>query len=115
MHIVYDAGALIAAARRDPKMLLVHRRALAEGAVPLVPTIVLGQVWRGTPRNAMMATVLQRCRMHVLDVITATQGDSSAVSPVPRIWPTQWSPCSRCATLRRLTAAAGRKVEIFAV
>jgi predicted nucleic acid-binding protein len=126
VRIVYDAGALIAAERRDTTMLLVHRRALAEGATPLVPTIVLGQVWRGIPREAMLATVLKSCRMHVLDVNTAKlggqlcghAGTADLADAVVAVLAVRYGAAivtSDPDDLHRLTTAAGRTVQIFPV
>ena len=126
MQIVYDAGALIAVERRDPEMLLVHRRAVAEGAVPLVSTIVLGQVWRGTPREAVLTRVLKTCRMDVLDVNTAklggqlcgVAGTADLADAVVAVLALRYNAAivtSDPDDLRQLTAAAGRKLEIFTV
>jgi hypothetical protein len=126
VQFVYDAGALIAVERRDSEMLLVHQRAVAEGAVPLVPTIVLGQVWRGVPREAALTRMLKTCRMHVLDVTTAklggqlcrAAGTSDLAGAVVAVLALRYNASivtSDPDGLRRLTAAAGRKVAIFAV
>jgi len=126
MRIVYDAGALIAIGRRSGRMLLIHRRALSEGTVPIVPTIVLGQVWRGTPREASLAQALKACRPYVLDVVTAklggqlcgVAGTSDLADAVVAVLAMHYDApivTSDPDDLRRLTAAAGRKVEIFAV
>ena len=79
MRLVYDAGALIAAERRAPSMLALHRRSLRSPAPggshpPVVPTIVLGQVWRGSARQAPLSAVLAGCEVSPLDEITARQG-----------------------------------------
>lgn len=74
MGIVYDAGALIAAERNQPRFLALHRRALAERQRPVVSTVVLGQVWRGTARQAGLAQVLKSCTVLDLDTGTAKLG-----------------------------------------
>lgn len=74
MRVVYDAGALIAAERQSGRMLDMHRQTLAAGHRPVVPTIVLGQVWRGIGRQAALARMLKGCELHTLDVVTAKQG-----------------------------------------
>lgn len=71
MGVVYDAGALVAAERRSARMLDAHRLFLADGVVPIVPTIVLGQVWRGVASAAMLSWMLKGCRLDPLDVVTA--------------------------------------------
>ena len=126
LRVVYDAGALIALQRRSPRMLLLHRRALAGGSAPIVPTIVLGQVWRGFPREVGMATALTACRPHVLDVITAKLGGqlcgiagttdlADAVVAVLAVRYRAAIVTSDPDELAVLTVAAGRRSEIFAV
>jgi predicted nucleic acid-binding protein len=126
VRIVYDAGALIGLERRTSRMLLVHRRAMVEGAVPIVPTIVLGQVWRGTRGEATLARALKDCRMEALDTITAKLGGqlcgqagtsdlADAVVAVLAISYHAPIVTSDPEDLHRLTTAAGRKIEIFAV
>ncbi len=64
--LVYDAGALVAAERNDLRFWALHRRALERGVVPVVPTPVLAQVWRGAGQHAVSA-LLQGCRTEPLD------------------------------------------------
>jgi hypothetical protein len=73
VRLVYDSGALIAAERRDPRLMVLHRRAL-QVAAPRVPAAVLGQVWRGTGRQASMHHVLNGCEIEPLDGIAAKAG-----------------------------------------
>ena len=123
---MYDAGALIAIAKRSERMLRIHRRVLAERAVPIVPTIVLGQVWRGVPREAALARALKVCLPHVLDVTTAklggqlcgVAGTSDLADAVVAVLALRYDApifTSDPDDLRRLVEAAGRKLEIFAV
>ncbi|MBA2323620.1 MAG: PIN domain-containing protein [Pseudonocardiales bacterium] len=74
MTVVYDAGALIAAERSSARMLSLHAAVLRGGRRPVVPTIVLGQVWRGTARQAVLSRLLKSCQVLNLDVVTAKQG-----------------------------------------
>ena len=60
--LVYDAGALIAAERRDRRFLAFHDEALAAGVRPVVPVVVLAQAWRGGPQP-MLSRVLRGCRI----------------------------------------------------
>ena len=126
MRIVYDSGALIAIGKRSERMLRIHRRVLAERAVPIVPTIVLGQVWRGVPREAALARALKVCLPHVLDVTTAklggqlcgVAGTSDLADAVVAVLALRYDApifTSEPDDLRRLVEAAGRKLEIFAV
>lgn len=124
--LVYDAGALIAAERRLSAMLAVHRRAMKDGVRPVVPTIVLGQVWRGSARQAGLSRMLKGCKLHVLDVVTAKlggrlcgyAGTSDLADAVVALLAVRHGAAvvtSDPDDLRRLTEAVGRQVPIFAV
>ena len=57
----YDAGALIAAERRNPIMLALHQLALDSDITPVVPAGALAQVWRGgSGRQASLAQMLKQ-------------------------------------------------------
>lgn len=58
--LVYDAGALVGAERRDEAMWVLHHRALARGVAPIVPVVVLAQAWRGGPQ-ALLSRLLGGC------------------------------------------------------
>lgn len=58
--IVYDAGALLAAERRDPDFLALHDELTAARIRPIVPVVVLAQVWRGGPQY-QVSRVLNAC------------------------------------------------------
>jgi predicted nucleic acid-binding protein len=58
--IVYDAGALLAAERRNPDFLALHDEATAARIRPLVPVVVLAQAWRGGPQH-QISRVLKGC------------------------------------------------------
>lgn len=58
--LVYDAGALLAAERRDPRFWSLHARALARDVEPAVPVVVLAQAWRGGPQPNL-SRVLRGC------------------------------------------------------
>lgn len=123
---MYDAGALIAAERGSSQMLAIHRRAMVTGPAPVVPTIVLGQVWRGFPRQARLAAVLKGCRTENLDVIAAklggqlcgTAGTSDLADAVVALTAVRLRAgvvTSDPDDLLRLTVAAGRQVPILAI
>jgi hypothetical protein len=57
--IVLDAGALIAFERGDSRMRALVREALRLGARLVVPAGVLGQVWRGSPRQAPLRALMK--------------------------------------------------------
>ena len=60
--VTYDAGALIAAERDSKSVWRVHRRLLERGMNPTLPTVVLGQAWRGGPQ-ARLSRLLRGCRI----------------------------------------------------
>ena len=64
-NIIYDAGALIAAERGCREFLAMHRESLAAEIDPIVPDVVLAQVWRGSAGQALLSRVLAGC-----DVVT---------------------------------------------
>jgi predicted nucleic acid-binding protein len=55
--LVYDAGALLAAERRNPDFLALHDAATAARIRPIVPVVVLAQVWRGGPQHQISRTL----------------------------------------------------------
>ena len=59
--VTYDSGALIAAERGERRVWARHRALLLRRFVPVVPAPVLAQCWRGTPRQAQLATFLAGC------------------------------------------------------
>ncbi|MEU7941944.1 hypothetical protein [Microbispora bryophytorum] len=58
--IVYDAGALLAAERRNPDFLALHGELTAARIRPLVPVVALAQAWRGGPQH-QISRVLKGC------------------------------------------------------
>jgi len=58
--IVYDAGALLAAERRNPDFLALHDALTAARVRPIVPVVVLAQAWRGGPQH-QTSRVLKAC------------------------------------------------------
>jgi hypothetical protein len=65
--VTYDAGALVAGERGERRMWARHRALLAARAVPTVPAPVLGQTWRGGPRQAQLARLVAGCDVEPLD------------------------------------------------
>ncbi len=59
--VVYDAGALIAAERNSRWMWALHKAALADHVVPVVPAPALAQVWRGGATQASLGRLLRGC------------------------------------------------------
>jgi hypothetical protein len=71
--VVLDAGAVIAFERGDARMRALVREALKDGTLFLIPAGVLGQVWRGTARQAPVRALLKGPTTHVpaLDQVLA--------------------------------------------
>jgi hypothetical protein len=61
--VVYDAGALIAAASGVERMWALHQRALARGIQPVVPATVLAEVWRGGNGQHRLGQFIQSCEV----------------------------------------------------
>jgi predicted nucleic acid-binding protein len=60
--VTYDAGALIAAERGSESVWTLHRELLGRDLYPTLPTVVLGQVWRGGPQ-ARLSRFIRGCRI----------------------------------------------------
>ncbi len=76
----YDAGALIAAERRNPVMLTLHQFVLDSHITPVVPAGVLAQVWRGgSGRQAPLAQMLKQCKVEPLEESLAKQVGTASV------------------------------------
>lgn len=67
MTLVLDAGALIALDRNDRAMWIRLKAAHGIGEPPVTHGGVVGQVWRGGPRQARLATVLAGVEIKPLD------------------------------------------------
>jgi hypothetical protein len=71
MSITYDAGALVAAERGDEYMRSRHGDAIDAGIPPIVPAVVIWQVWRDGARQAELARLLRTCVIEPVDDPTA--------------------------------------------
>lgn len=67
MTLVLDSGALIALARDERSMWVRLKAAHVAGAPPLTHGGVLGQVWRGGPRQARLSQALAGVDVRPLD------------------------------------------------
>lgn len=67
MSLVLDSGALVALERNQRRMWVRLKAAQAAGDVPRTHAGVLGQVWRGGPRQARLAQALAGMDVHALD------------------------------------------------
>jgi hypothetical protein len=102
--VTYDAGALIAAERGEESVWLLHRRLLERELRPTLPTVVLGQVWRGGPQEAGAALAASQGRdlVDAAVVVTALAREDLILSSDPD-------------DLRRIASAIGRDLTVHVV
>lgn len=67
MSLVLDSGALIALERNERSMWVRLKAAHLMSEVPITHAGVLGQVWRGGPRQAMLARALDGVMVRTVD------------------------------------------------
>lgn len=67
MTLVLDSAALVALERNERAMWVRLKTALAAGDLPLTHAGVLGQVWRGGPRQARLSQALEGIDVRSLD------------------------------------------------
>lgn len=67
MTLILDAGALIAVERGDRELLAVVNAERLAGRPPVTHGGVVGQVWRGGPRQARLAAMLPGLDVAPLD------------------------------------------------
>ena len=67
MSLVLDSGALVALERNERPMWIRLKAAQLAGDISLTHAGVLGQVWRGGPRQARLAQALAGIDVHPLD------------------------------------------------
>lgn len=67
MTLVLDAGALVALERHQRTMWVRLKAARSAGELPVTHGGVLGQVWRGGPRQAQLARALANIDVRPLD------------------------------------------------
>jgi predicted nucleic acid-binding protein len=87
--IVYDAGALLAAERRNPDFLALHDELTTARIRPIVPVAVLAQAWRGGPQH-QISRVLKACDIvpdderigRAAGVACATSGTADVVDAI---------------------------------
>lgn len=65
-NVVLDAGALIDLERGGEMMIALAEHVGKRGNA-LIPASVLGQVWRGGPKSAVLAKVLEAAEVDALD------------------------------------------------
>lgn len=67
MSLVLDSGALVALERNERPMWVRLKAAQTEGDLPRTHAGVLGQVWRGGPRQARLSQALDGIDVRALD------------------------------------------------
>jgi hypothetical protein len=67
VSLVLDAGALVALDRDERPMWARLKAAQIEGELPITHAGVVGQVWRGGPRQARLAQALAGIEVRPLD------------------------------------------------
>ena len=67
MSLILDTGALLALERNERPMWVRLKAALLDGDVPQTHAGVIGQAWRGGPRQARLATALKGIDIHSID------------------------------------------------
>ena len=67
MTLVLDAGALIALDRNERAMWIRLKALREQGELPVTHGGVVGQVWRGGPRQARLAAALAGTNVRALD------------------------------------------------
>lgn len=123
--ITYDAGALIAAERGLESVWLLHRRLLERGLRPTLPTVVLGQVWRGGPQ-AQLSRFLRGCRIEPFtqqqaraagEALAASNGRDliDAAVVITALARNEMVLSSDPGDLRRIASAIGRPLTVHAV
>lgn len=81
MSLVLDAGALVALERNERAMWIRLKAAQLDGDLPLTHAGVLGQVWRGGPRQARLSQALAGIDVRPLDeALGRTAGQLLAVT-----------------------------------
>jgi hypothetical protein len=78
--IVLDTGALIALERNDRELWAVLKLAALRNVDVLVPSTALAQVWRGTARQARVASALKHCVIAGFDALARRVGELCGAS-----------------------------------
>ena len=77
MGLTLDTGALIAFERRDRGLMAHLKEAERRGETLTVPTVVLAEAWRGGPRAARIARLLEACTIEpLLEDLARLAGES---------------------------------------
>ncbi|MEV4322554.1 hypothetical protein ACIG5D_11105 [Microbispora rosea] len=123
--IVYDAGALLAAERRNPDFLALHDELTAARIRPLVPVVALAQAWRGGPQH-QISRVLKGCDIRPDDehvgraagIACAAAGTADAVDAIVVVTAVRYQASvvtSDPDDLKHLADSLGVKLRLFTV
>lgn len=123
MSLVLDAGALVALERNERPMWIRLKAAQIEGELPRTHAGVLGQVWRGGPRQARLAQALGGVDVRSLDEaagrsaghLLAAAGSSDVIDAAVVLLAEDGDEIVTVdrGDLERLAAASGRHVELI--
>lgn len=123
--VTYDTGALIAAERDSRSAWRLHRRLIERGMRPTLPTVVLGQSWRGGPQ-ARLSRFVSGCRVEPFTEQQARAAGAALVASgssdlidaavvVIALARDDLIVTSDPDDLRRIASAIGRSVEVHVV
>jgi hypothetical protein len=121
--VTYDTGALIAAERDSKSVWRLHRRLIERGMYPTLPTVVLGQAWRGGPQ-ARLSRLVRGCliepfteqQARVAGAALAASGSSDLIDAavvMTALARDDMIVTSDPDDLRRIASALGRSVELY--
>jgi hypothetical protein len=122
VSLVLDTGALVALERNERPMWIRLKAAQIEGDLPLTHAGVLGQVWRGGPRQARLSQALSGIDVRALDEalgraagqLLAAAGLSDVIDAAVVLLAADGDEIVTvdCGDLEQLAAASGRHVEL---
>lgn len=123
--VVYDAGALLAAERRNPDLLALHDELTAAHIRPLVPVVVLAQAWRGGPQR-QISRLLKGCDIlsddqrvgRAAGVVCKASGTADVVDAIVVVTAVQHQASvvtSDPDDLTHLASSIGVKLQLFTV
>ncbi|MFN0089632.1 MAG: twitching motility protein PilT [Acidimicrobiales bacterium] len=123
MSLVFDSGALVALERNERPMWVRLKAAQLEADLPRCHAGVLGQVWRGGPRQARLARALDAIDVEPLDEhlgraagrLLGAAGTSDVIDAAVVLLAADGDDIVTCdlEDLRVLAEAAGRHVELI--
>ena len=123
MTLILDAGALIALERDERAMWTRLKGSHASGVLPITPAGVVGQVFRGSPRQARLIVALRGIDVRPLDdraarsigLLLARAGSSDVIDASVVLLAADGDDIvtSDPDDIERLAEASGRHVELI--